>query len=572
MVEYSPLLARTGQRNNRSKLTRSAPFLVLIFASLWVCAANAQLTITGTTIADGQAGVAPDDSVHITFTLSEKLPFTSLFTTKFNWEPRGGFVRTYVFLDADRSNPRFTVTHRNNTDFAVYVFGVLSQQGNRMERPFTLNYSTSPSMGTRGVGGSVAVGTRTPPSGKVGLLIRQVHAEPANLAARALESTNGFTATDEVKFRGSTVRRERVEAYPKAGLSGFHAADEDRTVVLLLDAHNVNPLQWSVRAAAAVQANHSFQFSHVRDGEYYPVAVTWTDDTAEVVGAYGYYDPDGDFTPDPVVVSGGDVSGIDLTIYSYQTATGLADRFLAEDIAREIADDVVLVSSTTGSADSDGRAVEWTFRFYSPSLDLDLAIVVDPLTAYAFSTPSALTIAPQGVPPSGVIDSDDAVAIADLNGGAEFKAQHPVTTVSMRGGYALEALPDSPDDLIWSVTYTAGVGSPDPPLVVNLDMSDGTIKTGRAAFEAPAGFAVAGVYPNPFGDELTIEVNVPVRSDLRAEVYDVLGRRVGRISSGVLDAGTHILRWRANIAPGAYIVRINAGTSIVTRQVVKVGS
>jgi len=70
------------------------------------------------------------------------------------------------------------------------------------------------------------------------------------------------------------------------------------------------------------------------------------------------------------------------------------------------------------------------------------------------------------------------------------------------------------------------------------------------------------VYPNPVQKELTFVVNIPDRTEVRIEAYDVLGQRVKVIIDEILDAGSHNIRWNLyddrghELAQGTYFYRI----------------
>ncbi|MEM6783060.1 MAG: T9SS type A sorting domain-containing protein [Bacteroidota bacterium] len=69
-------------------------------------------------------------------------------------------------------------------------------------------------------------------------------------------------------------------------------------------------------------------------------------------------------------------------------------------------------------------------------------------------------------------------------------------------------------------------------------------------------FAVAA-YPNPFADALTVEVALPEATEVRATVYDVLGRVVAEVPARTLSAGAHRLRLATEgLATGVYHVRV----------------
>ena len=75
------------------------------------------------------------------------------------------------------------------------------------------------------------------------------------------------------------------------------------------------------------------------------------------------------------------------------------------------------------------------------------------------------------------------------------------------------------------------------------------------------------VVPNPFSAGTEIRFELGVRDVVTAAVYDAAGRRVRVLNRGVLEAGSHVLRWNgdneqgARVATGTYFMRVLAGPS-----------
>ncbi len=80
----------------------------------------------------------------------------------------------------------------------------------------------------------------------------------------------------------------------------------------------------------------------------------------------------------------------------------------------------------------------------------------------------------------------------------------------------------------------------------------------------PVRFSLGPPRPNPFRDEVRIDFEVPMRSPVSLEVFDVLGRRIRSVESAVLPAGRYTRVWNgrrdsyATSPPGVYFVRLIA--------------
>ncbi|MDX9856182.1 MAG: T9SS type A sorting domain-containing protein [candidate division Zixibacteria bacterium] len=96
-----------------------------------------------------------------------------------------------------------------------------------------------------------------------------------------------------------------------------------------------------------------------------------------------------------------------------------------------------------------------------------------------------------------------------------------------------------------------------------------SVQIGTATIESslPTSFALAQNYPNPFNPSTEISFSLPNASDVRLEVFNVLGQSVAILVDGRVEAGTHSVRWDAsNSASGVYLYRIQAGEFTDTRK------
>ena len=88
----------------------------------------------------------------------------------------------------------------------------------------------------------------------------------------------------------------------------------------------------------------------------------------------------------------------------------------------------------------------------------------------------------------------------------------------------------------------------------------------------PRHFLLAQNYPNPFNPETTIEFDVPARSYVELNVYNVLGQRVKTLVEVVLPAGGHSATWDGTdengnrLASGMYLYRLRTGDILQTRK------
>ncbi|MDE2995204.1 MAG: T9SS type A sorting domain-containing protein [Bacteroidota bacterium] len=88
--------------------------------------------------------------------------------------------------------------------------------------------------------------------------------------------------------------------------------------------------------------------------------------------------------------------------------------------------------------------------------------------------------------------------------------------------------------------------------------------------QLPELFEVTAAWPNPFQDRVTVSWTSPVATHLRAEVFDMQGRRVAILRDGPAQAGSHEVTWQAESIPaGAYVVRLTGDDGSRTRMIIK---
>jgi hypothetical protein len=67
-------------------------------------------------------------------------------------------------------------------------------------------------------------------------------------------------------------------------------------------------------------------------------------------------------------------------------------------------------------------------------------------------------------------------------------------------------------------------------------------------------------YPNPFNAATTIKYDLPISSEIRLDICDILGRKVQTIYNGKQPAGSHSVIWNADrFSSGIYFYKLTAG-------------
>jgi hypothetical protein len=127
---------------------------------------------------------------------------------------------------------------------------------------------------------------------------------------------------------------------------------------------------------------------------------------------------------------------------------------------------------------------------------------------------------------------------------------------------------DIPD----SCTLWFGIaGTPDNGDTVHVGSSfklDDLVMTGTAsAVDAPVTtpqeFALRQNFPNPFNPTTVLSYQVPVVSNVKLVIYDVLGREVALLVNGVKDPGSYSVTWNASgLASGVYLCRLESASGV----------
>jgi hypothetical protein len=85
-------------------------------------------------------------------------------------------------------------------------------------------------------------------------------------------------------------------------------------------------------------------------------------------------------------------------------------------------------------------------------------------------------------------------------------------------------------------------------------------RNGGSSIVIPKKFSLMQNYPNPFNPNTAIRYQLPVSSQVKLTIYDILGRRVTTLINAPQPAGEHKIVWDASAFPsGLYFARLEAG-------------
>ncbi len=87
----------------------------------------------------------------------------------------------------------------------------------------------------------------------------------------------------------------------------------------------------------------------------------------------------------------------------------------------------------------------------------------------------------------------------------------------------------------------------------------------------PTQFSLEQNYPNPFNPTTVVSYQLPVASNVRLAIYDILGREVAVLVNEKKGPGSYEVTFNgASLASGFYICRINAGPYVSSRKMLLV--
>ncbi len=97
-----------------------------------------------------------------------------------------------------------------------------------------------------------------------------------------------------------------------------------------------------------------------------------------------------------------------------------------------------------------------------------------------------------------------------------------------------------------------------------------TTATATTLDEAPdaAAWRFYPPFPNPFIAQTDFHFDLTRATRVRLHIFDLLGREVARLHDAFLGPGSHRLTWLPDGRPaGLYLVRLEAGTQVLTRRI-----
>ena len=86
--------------------------------------------------------------------------------------------------------------------------------------------------------------------------------------------------------------------------------------------------------------------------------------------------------------------------------------------------------------------------------------------------------------------------------------------------------------------------------------------------QIPLEVSLASAYPNPFNPTTMLSYSVPSDMNVTLAVYDMRGRLMDELVSGLRTGGAHQVVWNADqYASGVYMVKLTTGSTIQVQKI-----
>jgi len=158
-----------------------------------------------------------------------------------------------------------------------------------------------------------------------------------------------------------------------------------------------------------------------------------------------------------------------------------------------------------------------------------------------------------------------------------FEMNIPLTTTGFQltnGQLAAPAM----DAMVNEMTWTWGITSSDGYDDTQSEVRSFTVNISELLalddIALPITYALHNNYPNPFNPVTNILYDIPEVSDVKLEIYNVMGQRVRTLAEGSHEAGRYQIVWNATndygegLSSGMYIYRIQAGDFVSVKKLI----
>ena len=135
------------------------------------------------------------------------------------------------------------------------------------------------------------------------------------------------------------------------------------------------------------------------------------------------------------------------------------------------------------------------------------------------------------------------------------------------GSYVFDTSTLSTENPVWYEKILASE-IPTTPLITQIDfhIRSGVEDVPKISLSE---FSLNGNFPNPFNNSTNIEFSLKKEMPITLQIFDINGRLVGNLASGMHASGEHTVSWDAQgVSSGIYFAKLSAGDQIKTSKLV----
>ncbi len=198
-----------------------------------------------------------------------------------------------------------------------------------------------------------------------------------------------------------------------------------------------------------------------------------------------------------------------------------------------------------------------------------------------------LLMYPQATPPGGGgSDSTNVsgIVLYETPGGARNPVAQATVTLTSGGGrvssqtggdgrYSMRLRSSSYAITVKATNYetitAGGIAVDSAGLTLNVLLKSTAVSVPPGSDLGPASYALENAYPNPFNPTTVIRYQLPIASDVRLVIFDLLGREVRVLANETKAPGSYEIRFDATgLSSGTYFCRLTAADFVSTRRIV----
>jgi len=124
-----------------------------------------------------------------------------------------------------------------------------------------------------------------------------------------------------------------------------------------------------------------------------------------------------------------------------------------------------------------------------------------------------------------------------------------------------------------SYTFASGADGAERDFRIVVGKSDFVDSNDLDFSGIPETFTLSQNYPNPFNPETSIDYELPLESEVKIAVFNLLGQQIRSLFNGKQNPGRYTISWDGksdnglSVATGVYLVRMQAGKFVSVRKV-----